>query len=165
MASPPIYCIDTSALIDLRRRYPSKVFGALWAEIEGLVAAGRLIAPREVLRELEKGDDDMYKWAKTHSGMFVDLDKDQQELLKEILRSFSKWVDTETDRPVADPMVIALARHATLANGGASRVVVSHEVPGGQGATKIPNVCQRYGIPHIQLVEMFYREGWSFPAA
>jgi hypothetical protein len=160
-----IYCCDTSALIDLRRRYPPKVFGALWTAIEDLIAAGRLMAPREVLRELEKGDDEMYKFAKKHPAMFVDLDGDQQHLLAEIVTAFPKWVDTDTDRPVADPMVIALARHASLANGGATRIVVSHEMPGGKGATKIPNVCQQYSIQHVQLVELFEREDWSFPAA
>ncbi len=161
---PVLYCIDTSALIDLRRRYPPKVFGALWVEIEALITAGRLIAPREVLRELERGDDYMFKWAKRHGAMFVDLDANQQQLLREILVAFPKWIDLDTDRPVADPMLIALARTRSLADGAATRIVISHEVPGGKGATKIPNVCQQYGIPHIQLVDMFDREGWSFPA-
>ena len=155
--------MDTSSLIDLRRRYPPNIFGALWTEIEKLIEQGRLIAPREVLRELQKGDDDMYKWARKHQTMFVDLDQDQQALLTEILAAFPKWVDVETDRPVADPIVIALARQGTLANGGAKRAVVSHELPGGKGATRIPNVCQQYGVQHIQLVEMFEMEGWSFP--
>jgi len=165
MASDPpaIYCIDTSALIDLRRRYPPKVFGVLWLKVEELVAAGRLIAPREVLRELQRGDDEMHQWAKKHRAMFVDLDHDQQTLLKEILAAFPGWVDTATDRPVGDPMVIALARSRTLADADAPRVVVSHELLGGRGATKIPNVCQQYGIQHMQLVDIFEREEWSFP--
>jgi len=160
---PAIYCIDTSALIDLRRRYPRKVFGALWAKVEELMAAGRLIAPREVLREVERGDDEMYQWAKKHRAMFVDLDHDQQTLLKEILAAFPSWVDTATDRPVADPMVVALARSRTLVDAGGPRIVVSHEILGGKGATKIPNVCQQYGIQHMQLVELFEKEDWSFP--
>lgn len=160
---PPSYCIDTSALIDLGRRYPPRVFGALWSKVEELIAAGRLIAPREVLRELQKGDDEMYQWAKGHPAMFVDLDHDQQILVAEIMAAFPSWIDTTTDRPVADPMVVALARSRTLADSGAPRIVVSHEVPGGKGATKIPNVCQRYGVQHMQLVDVFEREKWSFP--
>lgn len=60
-------------------------------------------------------------------------------------------------------MVIALARSRTLADADAPRVVVSHELLGGRGATKVPNVCQQYGIQHMQLVDIFEREEWSFP--
>jgi hypothetical protein len=163
VSSPPaIYCADTSALIDLRRRYPPKVFGALWTEVERLINRGRLIAPREVLRELQRGDDEMYKWAKTHERMFVDLDEEQMALVREIQGAFPRWIDHEADAPIADPFVIALARRQTLLNAGDPRVVVSHENPGGPGATRIPNVCERYGIEHLQLVDLFIREGWSF---
>lgn len=161
-APPAIYCIDTSALIDLGRRYPQKVFGALWREIERLINRGGLIAPREVLRELQRGDDEMYKWAKKHDRMFVELDGEQMALVREIQGAFPRWVDHEADAPIADPFVIALARQQTLLNASAPRVVVSHENPGGPGATRIPNVCERYGIEHIQLVDLFMREGWTF---
>jgi hypothetical protein len=161
-ASQAIYCIDTSALIDLGRRYPPKVFGALWREIERLINRSRLIAPREVLRELKRGDDEMYKWARKHDQMFVELDGEQMAIVREIQGAFPRWVDHEADAPIADPFVIALARKQTLLNAVAPRVVVSHENPGGPGATKIPNVCERYAIEHIQLVELFTREGWTF---
>jgi hypothetical protein len=61
VASPAarVYCIDTSALIDLPRHYPSKVFkGTVWQSIETLIGTGRLRAPREVRRELAKQDDE-----------------------------------------------------------------------------------------------------------
>jgi len=81
-APPAIYCIDTSGLIDLGRRYPERVFGALWREIERLINRGRLIAPREVLRELQRGDDEMYTWAKKHERMAIDLDQEQMSLVR-----------------------------------------------------------------------------------
>ncbi len=158
---PPVYCVDTSALIDLWRRYPAKVFGALWTAVEQLIDQGRFIAPREVLRDLEKRDDNVYKWAKKHSTMFVDLDAEQQALVKDMLKAFPKWIDLLSQQPEADPFVIALARSQSLIPGG-PRIVVSHELPGGPGATKIPNACQKYNIPHIQLVDLFVKEGWSF---
>lgn len=161
-APPAIYCIDTSALIDLGRRYPPGVFGALWREVGELIDRGRLIAPREVLRELQTGDDEMHEWAKKHKRMFVDLDREQMALVTEIQAAFPRWVDHEAETPVADPFLIALARRQTILNSGIPRIVVSHENPGGPGATKIPNVCEHYGIEHIQLVDLFIREGWSF---
>ena len=161
MASvPPVYCVDTSSFVDLPRHYPQAVFPAVWTSLEQLVAAGRLIAPKEVLRELAKKDDVVHNWAKANGHMFVNLDGPQQTVLLQIMADFPTWVDSAASTPVADPFVIALAR-----SGGAQRCVVSHELPGGPGAVKIPNVCQRYSVEHLRLVDVFVREGWTFHAA
>lgn len=155
----PIYCVDTSALIDLPRNYPQVVFPPVWSSLEQLIVADRLIAPKEVLRELAKKDDAVHKWAKANGQMFVTLDAPQQALLSQIMNDYQGWVDVSTTTPVADPFVIALAR-----SGGSSRCVVSHENAGGPGAVKIPNVCQRYTVEHIRLVDVFVKEGWTFTA-
>ncbi len=152
-----VYCVDTSALIDLPRHYPQASFDAVWTSLELLIADKRLIAPREVLKELSKKDDAVHRWAKKNSSMFLDLDGPQQALLSQIMSDFQNWVDLAATSPVADPFVIALAR-----TGGSSRCVVSHENPGGPGAVKIPNVCQHYNVDHIRLVDVFVKEGWRF---
>lgn len=54
-----VYCIDTSALIDLNRMYSRDIFPTLWRRLGDLVKSGRLFAPLEVLREVEKGDDEL----------------------------------------------------------------------------------------------------------
>jgi len=62
----PGYVIDTNALIDLwRRRYPRDVFPTLWQKIEELIKSGELVAPQEVLSELQRQHDELYLWAKT----------------------------------------------------------------------------------------------------
>lgn len=160
-----VYCGDTSALIDLPRNYPSAVFGVVWDKLVGLIAEGRLIAPREVLRELLKKEDEVSAWAKANGAMFVDLEPAQQVMLTEIMTAFPNWVDHLTDRPVADPVVIALARSRLAANPGIPCWVVAHEQPGGPGAMKIPNVCQQYNVRHIRLVDIFVKEGWTFALA
>lgn len=152
-----VYVVDTSALVDLPILYPRAVFDGLWTSLEQLIADQRLIAPHEVYRELGKKDDEVFKWVKRHKAMFVDLGAAQQALLREILGAFPNWIDRETDKPVADPLVIALAR-----SGSTPRCVVAHENPGGKGATRIPNVCQQYGIDYVKLAEMSVREGWRF---
>jgi hypothetical protein len=70
---------------------------------------------------------------------------------------FPTWVDYETSQPVADPVVIALARSYNP-----TATVVAHETPGGAGAMKIPNVCGVYGISWMTLPQMFVAEGWNF---
>ena len=59
------FCIDTCALIDLRRSYyPPDVFPGLWADIESLISRGLLVAPKEVFDELKGVDDEILKWAR-----------------------------------------------------------------------------------------------------
>lgn len=161
-AEKAVYCIDTSALVDLRIDYPPRVFSdTVWAALERLVAEGRLIAPREVRRELAKQDDEVHRWVRQRStNMIVNPDVAQQNLLRQIMTDFPEWVDHASGQPVGEPWVIALAR--TLNPLGC---VIAHEIVGGPGARKIPNVCRRYSLECIRLPDLFLREGWSFRPA
>jgi len=154
-----IYCVDTSALIDLPLQYPRSVFGdAVWRSLDILVSDGRLRVPREVRRELGKQEgDEIYRWVRSRGNMVIPLTLDQQGLLREIMARYSTWVDHQTQSPVADPIVIALARSYHPPG-----IVVAHEILGGPGAMKIPNVCRDYGIKCIRLPDLFVREGWRF---
>ena len=77
MAEQACYCTDTSALIELHATYGSDVFVSLWQKVAGLVKEGRLIAPREVLREIEKKDDDLLKWVKKYRKIFREQEIEQ----------------------------------------------------------------------------------------
>lgn len=161
----PGYCIDTNALIDLwRRRYAPDVFRSLWKNLENLISEGRLIAPREVLNELEKyGDknDELLKWAKKHKEMFKDLDYDQLNQVRDILKHFPTFVDTNKTTPEADPFVIALATSKGW-------MVITPEQPANLTANpaarpKIPNVCEQSNTKCIyELLEFFREEKWVF---
>ena len=71
-----IYCIDTSALINLwRGPYAPDIFPGIRKDIEGLVRNGRLVAPWQVHTEIEVRDDDLHDWAKAHTRMFKRLDE------------------------------------------------------------------------------------------
>ncbi len=113
----PGYCVDTSALIDLRRQYPRTVFPGLWQRLERLVASGDLVAPREVLKELEQVDDDVARWAKKQRRMFKPLDSQQITEVGAIVARFPNLVDPSKLIPDADPFVVALARTQGLTVG------------------------------------------------
>ena len=157
------YCVDTCSLIELHRRYPRKVevFASLWEKVEALIENGRLFSPREVLRELEKQDDDVHNWAKNHKEIFVAPETNQLDRVKIILREHGNLVDPDKETPEADPFVIALAWARREALFPCDCYVVTEETPAGPGAgkTKIPNVCSAYGIPCIRLVTLFEQEG------
>lgn len=152
----PGYCIDTNALIDLWRRfYPPDVFPSLWKNLENLISDRRLVAPREVFKELENLDDELLKWARNHRGMFEDLDYQQVDQVKDILRRFPRLVDENKIIPDADPFVIALARSKGW-------TVITSENPGNPGGPpRIPDVCKEYEVRCIKLLEFFREQKWK----
>lgn len=152
-----IYSIDTSALLDgWIRYYPPDIFPGLWRRIEGLIGQGALRATEEVLEELKRKDDDVFKWAKLHMEMFVPIDENIQKVVTTILKDFEKLVDTRKNRSFADPFVIALAflNNCTIVSG--------EKETGNPGRPKIPDVCRSWGIRCISLLELIRSEGWSF---
>lgn len=159
-----IYCVDTSTLIHIHREYPEDVFPGLWQSVAKLVQGGRLIAPLEVLKEIEKGDDQLLKWAKKHRRMFRDLDPSQAQVVKHIAAEFPTLVDWQKETPEADPFVIALAQVQTEDRKdelfATKHIVVTQESP--TKANRIPAVCKHYGVECINLLELFRWEGWRF---
>lgn len=153
------YCIDTSALIDLKKLYPCNIFPSLWESFEKLISQGRLIAPREVLNELQSfidKDDELLRLAKKHKKMFKDLDNEQQLQVRNILRDFPRLVDENKMTPDADPFIVALAISE-------SATVITSEKPANPGARpKIPNACEKYNVKCISLIEFFVEQKWKF---
>ncbi len=160
--SEVIYCVDTSSLIECKQVYSIEVFPTLWDSLAGIVEAGRLIAPREVLREIEKQDDELLAWVKTNKKMFVPPTDDQLAITRNILRNFPNLVDPTRATPQADPFVIALGVEEK--NSGRNCIVVTEEamVRPPSPKVKIPNVCDAHGILCIGILELFKREGWKF---
>ena len=53
MAEPPIYCIDTSSILEWYvRTYPPAIFESLPPRMEALIEEGRLRAPKVVFDEI-----------------------------------------------------------------------------------------------------------------
>jgi hypothetical protein len=70
-----VYCIDTSALIAAwQERYPIENFPPFWDRLDGLIGAGRLTAPVEVLRETGRRSDELHSWLNARKEMFRELE-------------------------------------------------------------------------------------------
>ncbi len=83
MATPPVYCLDTSSAIEwFVRTYPPSILPNLPERMETLVAAGRLRAPKIVLDELSRIDDDCCKWAKAQADLFVEESTAVQRIVR-----------------------------------------------------------------------------------
>lgn len=157
MSAPPIYCIDTSSILEARTRsYPPAIFLRLWDQVESLIEAGRLVSPAEMLKELEKKDDETRKWAKAQTKLFVPYSPEQTAMVTRILTTHPLLVDSAKGRSGGDPFLIALA---TLHG----YVVVTEERPSGSPKRpRIPDVCGAYGVRYIAFLDLIVAEKWTF---
>jgi hypothetical protein len=157
-----LYCIDASSLIEIKQRFPQKVFPGVWEKVQDLIRERRLIAPDEVFREIEK-DDVLGPWAKRHKKMFLKLDQEQIDAARDVTARFPSLAKPGTFSPAADPFVVGLARvqsqrlSASLLEPESKCVVVTEERPAG-----IPAACKHHSLACISHIQMFEREGWVF---
>jgi len=156
-----LHCIDTSSFITLKH-YPRDLFNPLWSFMEELIVKGRLIAPNEVLRELSKQDDNIYKWAKTQKPAFLGLDAAQGAVLREVLAQFPALAAAMKVSAHADPIVVSLALLHTRRNPANPCVVVTEEKLRGAGSHKVPNVCNYFGLKTSTLLDVLREEGLAF---
>ena len=135
------------------RSYPRANFPTLWMKLESLIPSGDLAATELVYGELEKKDDDTFKWARTWRQMFVPLDVRIQEVVSDILAKHERLVDTRKGRSGTDPFVIALAEM----NGCA---VVTDENEGTATKPHIPFVCRMRKVRVLTVLELIQADGW-----
>ena len=156
----PTHSIDSSCLINgWYKLYPPTTFEGLWDELlPGLIASGDLRASKEVLREIEKQDDDVLAWCKQHPDLFVEIDDEQQKQMQMLLaHPYCKTLcDVKKGRNAADPWVVSLAlsHNPTL-------TVVTEETPGGK-VPRIPDACNAIGLKHVKLLGLIQAQGWTF---
>lgn len=171
MNAAVIYCIDSSALIDLRLIYPRGTFPSLWKKLSQLVKDGRLIAPREVWREVKR-DDEIPAWVKVEDNgrMFLKQTAASIRIAVDIVSRFPGLVDPDKETADADPFVVALAksRHEEGQDLFASQrhVVLTSEKAKPHGKPKIPDVCAAYEVECLSgsraLTDFFAQESWVF---
>jgi hypothetical protein len=156
MAALTTYSADSSALIHgWRRIYRPKNFGFVWDRLGVLIEEGRLKASIEVYNDLEKKDDELFKWCKERKeALVVDIDDDIQGHVAEIMGRYPRLVDTVKGRSGSDPFVIALA-----ASSNPKMTVVTEEYV---GKVRIPDVCNGEGIDYCGLADLIERENWDF---
>lgn len=152
------YSIDTSALIDAWvRYYPPGNFPALWRQVEALIRKEELKASKEVLEELQRQDDDLYEWARSHPGLFVEISDPVQDAVTELMDNYYNPDKPGKGINGADPFVIAVAMTENPV-----WTVVSGEKPGSTENPKIPYVCAQRGVPHLTFLGLIQAQGWKF---
>ena len=154
-----IYVFDSSPLIDLFRHYYPQRFPTLWENFDTLVSARKIISVREVFNELEGQEDRLADWVKDHRDLFVQPTVDELGFVTEIFKvthfqTLIRKKERLQGKPVADPFVIAKAK---VSHGC---VVTQEKLK--DNAAKIPNVCEHFKIPCIDLEKFMEKENWTF---
>lgn len=95
------YGFDTSAILNAwRKHYPPDVFPTYWDRIDYLLKKGVLVASEEVLVELEKKDDEVHQWAMQRKQIFVPIDGQIQQAVRNILPSDLPTIIRYSAKPV-----------------------------------------------------------------
>lgn len=155
-----IYVFDSNSLIQLGRFYPSR-FPSLWNAVDELVSAGNMVSVREVYRELVTyaETDVIMEWADQNKQIFAPPDPVETTFVAEILAipHFQAMISRQSlleGKPVADPFVVAAAKHYP------GTVVTEERLK--PNAAKIPNICQRFRVPYLNLEAFMDSQGWRY---
>ena len=154
------YVFDSDSLIDLFRHYYPERFPTLWEKFDILVSGEELISVREVFNEIGSSEDSLGIWAKEQKNiLFLESTVEELRFVAEIfqVQHFQAMIRKQErlkGKPVADPFVIARAKIT-------GACVVTQE-KSTENAAKIPNVCDHFGIPCINLEGFMKKESWTF---
>jgi hypothetical protein len=151
---PYKYVIDSSALFDLKRNYPPTVFKGVWDNFEKMCNSLEIISVREVKGEVEKGMDWLVEWAKEHPRIFLEPTYEELSYVGELQEKYPHLIDYNSDRPAADPFVIACARQYKIK-------IIQHEKLQ-NNKQKLPFVAKHEGLECILLTQLFELEKWEF---
>lgn len=109
-------------------------------------------------------DDALKTWAKARKTLFRRPTPQLLATVQQVLVRFPNLIDPEApNADQADPFVIALARvtasNTYLLQGNCTVVTEEHYKP---NCTKIPHVCEAYGLHYMTIHQMFVMEKLTF---
>ncbi len=143
------YSIDSSSLIQAWNvNQPPDLFPPFWEKLGVLMKNGVIQCSEEVKYELEKKADAVCDWIKELGDIFVLHDENIQKVVREILKTHPKLLDTRKNRSGADPFVVAVA----LVRKG--KVITNEFLSGKANRPQIPDVCKAYKIECASLLEV-----------
>jgi hypothetical protein len=163
MAAGIVWIIDTSSIAEIRRSVENTKKAQVFSKLTELVNQRRLLFPRQVLDELERGadpdgPDQQYLWAKRNQATACRNDP-SLDSVKAVLAVVSRVLDPDKDTGVeeADPYVLAKA--ADLRRGGSDARVVTEEKNDTPRKMSLRTASGLLGIPSVPLRAFLEFEG------
>jgi len=155
------YIFDNNTLTAIFRHYYRDSFPSFWGLFSKMIIDGNILSVREVHNEIKNYSrkDELEAWAKTNTYFFADPTTEELEFITQIY-SVPHFYNSISQQkllkggPFADPFIIAKAyvEQGTV-------VTLEKLKP---NATKIPNICEHFKIPCIDLQGFLKQKKWSF---
>lgn len=152
---PYKYIMDTSAVLSQKPNEPHRrsVYRGLWERIEGHIRDHVIVICSEVKEEIK--DDTIKDWISQNNCLILDIDESIQINVRKIVTENPTMIEFtgKSGTSSGDAFLIATAMKYNL-------VVVTEENK--KKETKIPKICEKYGITAINLTELCEIENWKF---
>ncbi len=151
----------------MHRYYPGKILPDLWKYIEESLNSKSIRSHEFVYDEIVPrtgAKDDLAKLISRYKSDFSAISKRQAQLVPEILHLFPRLIDPMSKKNEADPWLVAMVVEAMEGIGlfgkESDYILVSAESE--KSPIKLPAVCKRYNVRHMNLFEFFEDNGWKF---
>ncbi|MEL7658453.1 MAG: DUF4411 family protein [Bacillota bacterium] len=171
MSTQTTYLLDANIfLTPFQYYYPFDIAKPFWLFLEDSMESGTLVIAKKVYDEVTKVPDELSEWMKRLSINCVDhrpidvlnnyravLNHIQTDTKCYTIKALTVWSDIK----VADPWLLAIAMTYGY-------TIVTLEIPNNSlGSTpsnkvKIPDVCEYFHVPCINLFEMLRRLNFTF---
>ena len=155
-----IYVLDTNVISCLHKNYYRSRFVSLWNAFDQLVAGGKITSTREAYRELHDGVPGAdTQWAAANEKLFTTPDAKEGTFVGQIYSVAHFQANIERQKLFkggrnADAFIVARA-YAT----DGTVVTMERLKP---NAVKVPNICEHFKIPYLDLEGFMESEGWEF---
>lgn len=154
-----MYVLDTNVISHLHKHYYRSRFVSLWKNFDELVAVGKITSTREAYNELLDGAGSDTDWAKANAKLFATPDAREGAFVAKIYSVPHFQANIERQKIMrggrnADAFIIARA----FALGGT--VVTKEKLK--PNAVKIPNICEHFKVPYLDLEGFMEEEDWTF---
>lgn len=112
-----MYCLDANSFIEpWNALYPEDTFPSFWKKLDTLISKGLVVAPEEVGKEIEAGQDELSKWVKARKAMFQPPNQQVQVAVGQIVNAFNTSTLVRIDPGVLaridPPPAMRLVRYA-----------------------------------------------------
>ena len=154
------YLLDADVFIQAQNmHYGFSVCPGFWEWIDQAFSEKKVLSIRDVRAELLRLEDDLSKWAKSRTDLFVNHNDNETY---ESLKLLSGWVEQRYS-PAAQAEFFGAADFFLVGYAHAHKhTVVTHEVFAQGHQVKIPVACKGMGVPCITPFQMLENEGAQF---